>query len=121
MYTSPSSTLPVLGGTTAATAATATQLDAATTAAGAAGTAVQPVFGPVSSVGTNLHGVTNAAGAVTDAPSPGSGPALADVVHSLPFTGVNVFFLILTAITMLLMGLALVRMGRTLTTREGTA
>ncbi|HVF19355.1 MAG TPA: hypothetical protein VNA14_03835 [Mycobacteriales bacterium] len=48
---------------------------------------------------------------------------LVDAVHgladgSLPMTGTNVLFLALSAITIILMGLALVRIGRNLTTAK---
>ncbi len=45
----------------------------------------------------------------------------ASTVSTLPFTGVSVFFLVLSAITLILMGAALLRIGRTLTTRESVA
>ena len=45
----------------------------------------------------------------------------ASTVSTLPFTGVSIFFLVLSAITLILMGAALVRIGRTLTTRESVA
>lgn len=119
MYTAPSSTLTAVAGTTAATAATATQLDTTTTAS-TVGSAVQPLMGPPSAVGGSVHALTDSAVTVAGARPTGSGSVLASGVHTLPFTGVNIFFMILSAITMLLMGLALIRMGRTLTTREAT-
>jgi hypothetical protein len=45
----------------------------------------------------------------------------ASTVSTLPFTGVSIFFLVLSAITLILMGAALLRIGRTLTTRESVA
>ena len=69
---------------------------------------------------TSQSGVLSA-GATGVQPVPGSGATVAAAVQTLPFTGVNVFFLILSAITLILMGAALIRIGRTLTTHEATA
>ena len=87
-------------------------------------TSSTPALGAVAATtaaaGASQSGVLSA-GATGVQPVPGSGATVAAAVQTLPFTGVNVFFLILSAITLILMGAALIRIGRTLTTHEATA